>query len=66
MRYRVVAWPLFVLLGSALLLFVIYLGVLFVIHELNPDFLAIDSCLDAGGAWDYSRRECVGRRQPGV
>ncbi len=24
----------------------------------NPDFFKIDSCLDSGGCWDYTRRRC--------
>jgi hypothetical protein len=36
--------------------FVMYFGVLFCTHKCNPDFLKIDSCLDAGGKWDYENR----------
>jgi len=31
--------------------FAIYIGFLFLVHYRNPDFLKIDSCLDAGGKW---------------
>ena len=34
----------------------LYLGLLFLAHDCNPDFLKIDSCLDAGGRWDYENR----------
>lgn len=38
--------------------FVIYLAFLFIAHRGNPDFLSIDSCLDAGGQWNYETRAC--------
>jgi hypothetical protein len=31
---------------------------LFVAHEFNKDFLSIDKCLDAGGRWNYEKRNC--------
>jgi hypothetical protein len=36
----------------------LYFGGLFAAHGFSRDFLAIDSCLDSGGRWDYSRRCC--------
>ncbi len=39
--------------------FAIYIGFLFLVHDCNPDFLKIDSCLDAGGKWDYENRVCI-------
>lgn len=47
------------LIGTLLLLPMIYFGGLLVAHDFSPDFLAIDSCLDAGGRWDYAHRRCV-------
>jgi len=38
---------------------VLYVAGLFVAHKGNSDFLKIDACLDAGGAWDYTNRTCV-------
>jgi hypothetical protein len=35
-----------------------YYGVLFLVHGRNPDFLDIDSCLDAGGMWNYATKTC--------
>ena len=29
-----------------------YLGLLFVAHDFNTGFLAIERCLDGGGCWD--------------
>ena len=37
---------------------VAYYGFLFHAHGFNPDFLRIDSCLDAGGSWDYENQKC--------
>jgi hypothetical protein len=33
----------------------IYFGALLIAHDFNPDFLAIDSCLDSGGAGTTTR-----------
>jgi len=35
-----------------------YYGVLFLALGRSPDFLDIDSCLDAGGMWNYATRTC--------
>ena len=37
---------------------VIYFAFLFVAHGGNRDSLSIDSCLDAGGRWNYQTRTC--------
>lgn len=37
----------------------LYYGSLFVIHDFNPDFLAIDSCLDNGEKWDYENKKPI-------
>lgn len=37
----------------------LYLAGLFFIHNCDPDFLKIDSCLDAGGVWDYENCQCM-------
>ena len=47
-----------VVLGSILVIGGLYVGVLFMLHDFNPDFLGIDSCLDGGGRWDYEKRTC--------
>lgn len=45
--------------GAVLLLIsLLYLGTLFVAHDFNPDFLAIDSCLDSGGRWNHAMKTC--------
>jgi hypothetical protein len=45
--------------GMGLLaILLVYLLALFVAHDFNPDFLAIDSCLDSGGRWNYTTRTC--------
>lgn len=47
------------ILGAVLLLIpVLYLGALFVVHDFDADFLAIDSCLDSGGRWNYTTKTC--------
>lgn len=38
--------------------FVAYEAFLFVAHDFSPDYSEIDSCLDAGGKWDYETRVC--------
>ena len=43
---------------AILLIAALYFGSLFIAHDGNRDFLAIDACLDAGGRWDYERRAC--------
>ena len=45
-----------VAISVCVLPFALYLGFLFLAHDCNPDFLKIDSCLDAGGSWDYENR----------
>jgi len=35
-----------------------YYGVIFLALGRSPDFLDIDSCLDAGGMWNYATRTC--------
>ena len=49
--------------AAAVLVFLVwYYAALLVAHRGNPDFLAIDSCLDDGGSWDYGRRLCDAAR----
>ena len=38
---------------------IIVLIVLATIGVFGKKFLAVDSCLDSGGHWDYERGECV-------
>ena len=45
------------LIPAAIVLF--YLGLLFAAHGFSRDFLEIDTCLDSGGAWDYTNRWCL-------
>lgn len=52
---------LVVLIGLIVVALLLYLGALFVLHDYNPDFLAIDRCLDRGGVWDYAGRACSAR-----
>ena len=40
------------------LLVLLYLGALFIAHDYDLDFIAIDSCLDRGGRWDDEGRRC--------
>lgn len=37
----------------------LYLGLPFAAHGFSRDFLDIDTCLDSGGAWDYTNRCCL-------
>jgi len=50
------------LFGLLVVAFAAYETALFVAHDFNPDYSAIDGCLDSGGSWDYSNRICNGRR----
>lgn len=50
-----------ILIAIALVLIspvILYYGFLFYAHDFNPDFISIDSCLDAGGSWDYQNQRC--------
>jgi len=42
----------------------LYFGFLFLAHDCNPDSLKIDSCLDAGGKWDYENRVGIFEDEP--
>jgi hypothetical protein len=58
---RLFSWPVVILiapLAAAALLIVLYFVTMWAATDFNPDFLSIDSCLDAGGAWDYEARRC--------
>ena len=46
--------------AGVLLVLGLYLGGLFVAHGFDPNFLAIDSCLDRGGRWDHASQGCEG------
>lgn len=36
----------------------IYYGVLFFVHKKDPNFMAIDTCMDHGGCWDSVENVC--------
>jgi len=58
-RSRGWSWFLIVfVIGPVLLITALYIGLLFIAHDGNPDFFAIDACLDRGGRWDYEKRVC--------
>ena len=42
--------------------YLLYLGLLWYAHDFEPDFLAIDSCLDHGGKWNYKNDVCEGQK----
>jgi hypothetical protein len=46
------------IVGAITLIPVVYFGALFTMHGFSRDFLAIDSCLDGGGRWNYTQRTC--------
>jgi len=46
------------LLGAALLLTGGYYFTLFAIHGFDPDFLAINRCVESGGRWNAKLRIC--------
>jgi hypothetical protein len=48
--------------GALLLAVALYVGFLFVVHDFNRDFLAIDRCLDDGGRWNDDMRRCDSAR----
>ena len=56
MKKGIKATLLAVTLVAAVLLS--YPAFLFVVHDFNPDFMKIDSCLDRGGSWNYQTRQC--------
>jgi len=35
-----------------------YYAILFKMHDYNPDFISVDSCMDNGGCWDYTDKIC--------
>jgi hypothetical protein len=47
-----------VVAGMLAMIPAVYFGSLFAAHGYSRDFLAIDSCLDAGGGWNYTGRTC--------
>lgn len=51
------------MLGVALIALagLLYVLLVFVAHDFNPDAFAIDSCLDVGGRWNYTARRCEHR-----
>jgi len=49
--------PILVVSGLLLIGIVCLIG-LFIAHDGNRDFLAIDSCIDTGGKWNYTTRTC--------
>jgi hypothetical protein len=51
---KIIVIPLLLILSFA----AIYVIALFVLNDFNIDFLKIDSCLDAGGRWNYEARYC--------
>lgn len=53
-------WVMAGLILLPLLAVASYLAALFIVHDCNPDFLSIDSCLDSGGRWNYETRNCEG------
>ena len=52
---------LLIIFGVLFVLALIYSVALFIAHKGNRDFLAIDSCLDSGGRWNYKTRTCEHR-----
>jgi len=42
------------------LLLISYLIFIWVMHDYNPYFFYIDSCLDLGGRWNYEINDCEG------
>lgn len=56
-------WKLWMYFSTAVVtflcsLFLAYTVFLWVISDFSPDFLSMNSCLDAGGRWDYEARAC--------
>ena len=46
------------IIGTVILMTGGYFFTLYAIHGFNPDFLAIDQCLESGGKWNYEHRQC--------
>ncbi len=47
-----------VLGGMAILFWLAATGIIYALHDFDPNALQIDACLDAGGAWDYEGSTC--------
>jgi len=50
---KIVFWIVAVLSLGCIASLIVYFGLLFMVHDFDPNFLNIDSCLDSGGCWDY-------------
>lgn len=50
--------------GCLIIPYLLYVTGLFIAHKGTPDFLKVDACLDAGGAWDYTNRSCIFSNNP--
>ncbi len=46
------------LTGTAILIVCGYFFSLFAIHGFSPDFLQINTCVEAGGRWNSKERRC--------
>ena len=46
------------LLAAVAVTILLYVAMVFISHGFNPDFLAIDACLDDGQRWNYEDRLC--------
>ncbi len=49
---------LFCIFVPILIIVGLYSLILYYSHGGNPDFIQIDSCLDQGGQWDYTKKMC--------
>ena len=49
---------IFMIIGTVILMTGGYFLTLYAIHGFDPDFLAINQCLESGGKWNYDRRQC--------
>jgi hypothetical protein len=56
------AWIVAGTAGALVLVLALYMALLFIAHDFNPDFLGIDACLDHGGRWNDDRRVCDSAR----
>lgn len=55
---RALLYLLIELTALIILATTVYYGGLWVTSNFDSDFLRVDGCLDAGGAWDYEERTC--------
>ncbi|MCC6598471.1 MAG: hypothetical protein IT559_06750 [Alphaproteobacteria bacterium] len=58
--WKIGKWVCALLLAAYVLVFSVYTLAIWASLDFNPHFMEIESCMDAGGVWDYDINECDG------